>query len=37
VTISGDAEGDYTLPAAAIYTADDSEVVTRGDVSFTVQ
>jgi len=37
VTISGDAEGDYTLPAAAIYTADDSEVVTRGDISFTVQ
>jgi type 1 glutamine amidotransferase len=37
VTISGDAGGDYTLPAAAIYTADGSEVVTRGNMSFTIQ
>ncbi len=37
VTISGDATGDHTLPAAAIYTAEGSEVVTRGNISFTIQ
>jgi hypothetical protein len=37
VTISGDAEGEYTLPAAAVYTADGVELVTRAGVSFTVR
>jgi type 1 glutamine amidotransferase len=37
VTISGDAEGEYTLPAAAVYTADGTELVTRGTVSFTIE
>jgi hypothetical protein len=37
VTISADAEGDYTLPAAATYTADGTELLTRGNISFTIQ
>jgi type 1 glutamine amidotransferase len=37
VTISGDAEGEYTLPAVALYTADGTEVVTRGSISFSIQ
>ncbi len=37
VTISGDAEGEYALPAATVYTANGTEFVTRGTLSFTVE
>ena len=37
VTISADAEGEYTLPTAAVYTADGTELVTRGVISLTVR
>jgi hypothetical protein len=36
ITVSGDAAGEHVLSATAVHTADGAELVTRGDLRFTI-